>query len=59
MGFEEARTAGTFYIASVQRIAGRDYVVYVDIDSSDGRLPIIAQKIESECYPSSRASTLR
>ena len=60
MGFEEATRAGTFYIATVQRIAGRDHMVYIDIDSSDGRLPIIGQKIESECYPLSvRSSTMR
>ena len=60
MGLEEATRAGTFYIATVQRIAGRDHVVYIDIDSSDGRLPIIGQKIESECYPlSALASTRR
>ena len=51
--------SGTFYIGTLQRIAGRDYMLYIDIDPSDGRLPIVAQKIESECYPSSRASATR
>ena len=59
MAFEEATAAGTFYIGTLQRIAGRDYMLYIDIDPSDGRLPIVAQKIESECYPSSRASATR
>jgi hypothetical protein len=59
IGFEESTRAGTFYIATVQRIAGRDHIVYIDIDSSDGRLPIIGQKIESECYPLSVLSSTR
>jgi hypothetical protein len=59
MSFEEATAAGTFYLATVQRVAGRDYMLYIDIDPADGRLPIVAKKIDSECYPASLASAWR
>jgi hypothetical protein len=49
--FEEMTRPGTFFIATLQRIGGVDYLFYTDIDPSDGRLPLTAQRITSECYP--------
>jgi hypothetical protein len=59
MSYEEATTAGTFYVGYVQRVTGRDYMLYIDIDPADGRLPIVAQKIESGCYPASLGPAAR
>jgi hypothetical protein len=52
--FEEATAPGSFYIATLQRIGGVDYLLYTDIDPSDGRLPLKAQRVTSECYPAVR-----
>jgi len=42
---------GTFYVSYVQRIAGKDRLVLIDIDKSDGYLPASVHNITSPCYP--------
>ena len=42
---------GTFYVSYLQRIAGKDRLVMIDIDNSDGRLPANVHTIISPCYP--------
>ncbi len=42
---------GTFYLFYVQRIAGKDRLVLIDIDTSDGSLPASIHNIISPCYP--------
>ena len=42
---------GTFYVSYVQRIAGKDWLVLIDIDKSDGYLPASVHNITSPCYP--------
>ncbi len=42
---------GTFYLFYVQRIAGKDRLVLIDIDNSDGSLPANVHNIISPCYP--------
>ena len=41
---------GKFFLAFVQRIAGQDRLVLIDIDNSDGRLPAGVYNISSPCY---------
>lgn len=41
----------TFYVAYVQRIAGKDRLVLIDTDKSDGYLPASVHNITSPCYP--------
>ena len=42
---------GRFYLSYMQRIAGKDRLVLIDIDNSDGSLPANVHNISSPCYP--------
>ena len=42
---------GTFLLSYVQRIAGKDRLILIDIDTSDGSLPANVYDITSPCYP--------
>jgi hypothetical protein len=39
-----------FWIVSIQRVNGRDHLVFVDLDTRDGLAPFDVQPIRQGCY---------